>query len=246
MQSKKAPDGLTTPQGLLLGTNEWRRQSKEVRLPHQLRSRHTYIVGASGSGKSNLLKNAIRQDIEDGRGLAVIDPQGDLVTDVLPFIPEHRLADVLIFNPSDREFPVSVNPFIPTTDDNRNDVALTFKTTFIRMFNVGDEARRMLNLLHFCTLALLEAGNKTFLDIRRFLINPDFRRTVLESINDPTVKEFWYEEFPSTYPKASVAPISTRLAQFALSPVTRNILGQKQQAFDLYDVMNSGKIRGRP
>lgn len=102
--------------------------------------------------------------------------------------------------------------------------------------------RRMLNILHFTTLALLEAGGKTFLDILRFLINADYRVSVLESVNDPTVLEFWYEEFPSNYPKSAAAPISTRLAQFALSPVTRNILGQKQQSIDLYEIMNSGKI----
>ncbi len=242
MNAAKPPDELTTSDGLLLGTNEWRRQTQQIRLPHHLRSRHMYIVGASGSGKSNLLKNCIRQDIEAGRGCCVIDPHGDLVTDVLPFIPQSRLSDVVIFNPSDRDWPASLNPFIPTNDDNRNDIALTFKTVFIRMFNVGDEARRMLNLLHFTTLALLEAGNKTFLDIRRFLINPDFQNEVLEAINDPTVLEFWYQEFPKTYPKASTAPISTRLAQFALSPVTRNILGQAKNTIDLYDIMNSGKV----
>lgn len=242
-RQKPIPEFLTTKSGLYLGTAEYRKQQHQIRLPFNRRTSHAYIVGASGSGKSNLLKNCIRQDIEAGRGLCVIDPHGDLVTDVLPFIPENRLADVIIFNPADRDFPVSINPFgVTTTDDDRNSTALTFQTVFMRMFGVGDEAPRMLHLLHMVTAALLEAGNKTFLDIRRFLINGDFREEVLNTVNDPTVLEFWFEEYPRDYPKAAAAPINTRLTQFSMSPITRNILGQKHQAFNIYDVMNSGKI----
>ena len=240
MIDQKPPDFVTGPNGLLLGTCAWRRQNIEIRLPQHVRSRHMYTLGASGSGKSTLLLNMIVQDMTSGAGLAVIDPHGDLIAKILPHIPKARLADVILFNAADYDHPIALNPLQARTRREQEQVRDEFMALFTRLFVSGD-APRMLHILRFTITTLIQAGNKTFFDIRRLLINSEFRRSVLSTITDPHVLEFWQQEFPS-FPKSATDPIVNKLSQFTLSTTVHNILAQAKSQINFYDLMQERKI----
>ncbi len=106
-RTKEAPSEVSRP-GVLAGVNEHRGKHLPVRLSSDLRSRHTYVIGGSGTGKSTLLQNLILQDLEEGRGLAVLDPHGDLVDSIIARMPERRVRDVIILNPADEDYPVGL------------------------------------------------------------------------------------------------------------------------------------------
>ena len=223
---KPAPAAVTGPEGLLLGVNEYYGTTKNVRLPSERRSQHAYIIGAAGSGKSTLLANLIKQDIMEGRGCAVIDPHGDLVTELLHHIPEHRVADTVYFNAADRDFPVSLNPLTADSEPEVEAVTADFMVLFQRLFAVGD-AYRMLHILRHAVLTLLTVGGKTFGDIRRMLTSGDFRQEIVEQLSDPELIEFWTEEFPAL-PRSACDPIINKLSPFTLNKTVRNISGSRK------------------
>jgi len=240
MIDQKPPDFVTGPDGLLLGVSNYRRQNIEIRLPQNVRSRHLYTLGASGSGKSTLLLNMIVQDIDNGAGLAVIDPHGDLISKILPHIPKRRIADTILFNAADDEHPIALNPLQARSRQEQEQVRDEFMTLFQRLFVSGD-APRMLHILRFAITTLVQSGNKTFFDIRRLLINPEFRRSVLATITNQHVLEFWQQEF-SNFPKGATDPIVNKLSQFTLSTTVHNILAQAQSQINFYDLMQERKI----
>jgi hypothetical protein len=238
MQSQKPPDELTQANGLLLGENEYRRQRTLIRLPHEWRSQHLYTLGASGSGKSTLLLNLIAQDIEAGRGCAVIDPHGDLVADTLARIPKERISDTVYINMADVDEPVSLNPFdVPASE--RAQAADEFVLVFERMF-LSDAARAK-HILYFTIAALLEAGNTTPLDIENFLTSPRFRNSILQRLKTPRLIRFVEEEFEDKYSKA-VDPIVNKLARFSMKPEVSALLGQPKSKLNLYQLMQEKKI----
>lgn len=238
--NKTTPSKQLTEAGLLLGESGRKNRLQQVFLPHELRSRHCYVVGASGSGKSTLLINLIKQDIDAGRGFAVIDPHGELISDILPHIPKRRVQDTVLFNAADREYPVSLNPLQAKTEQERDLITSDFIVMFQRLFAVS-EAPRLLHILRHTIMTLLEAGGKSFMDIRRMLVNADYRREVLSEIQDPYLTEFWEAEFPNL-PKNAVDPITNKLSQFTLNSTVRGILGQSESRVNFFDLMQRKRI----
>ena len=208
---KPAPDYLTQPDGLLLGENTHFGTTKTVRLPDNLRSRHLYVVGASGSGKSTLLINLIKQDIQAGAGFAVIDPHGDLVADTLPHIPAERSQDVIHFNPADRAFVTPLNVLAASTPEEQSLVADAVIVSFRRL--VESWGDRMEHILRLTVYTLLAAGGKTFADIERMLIDPEFRDQVVASITNLRLLQFWKHQFPAL-PKNALDPITNKFSKF--------------------------------
>src|SRR6185295_14967255 len=180
--------------GVSLGENTHDGKAVEVRLTSDQRSRHMYVIGASGTGKSTFLLNLIRQDLENGDGLAVLDPHGDLVDRVLGLVPEGRLDDVVLLDPGDAEFPIGFNILSAGSEIEQTLLASDLVGTFQRLsMSWGDQ---MTSVLGNAILAFLEnerAG--TLVDLRRFLVEPPFRKEILATVRDPEVAYFWEREF---------------------------------------------------
>ena len=238
---KPAPDFMTGSEGLLLGENEYHGTVKQVRLPHARRGQHIYVVGASGSGKSAHMCNLMKQDIDEGAGFALLDPHGDLAERVLTLIPEERAADVVYFNPTDREHITPLNVFAGAKNPQElvliaDGVIVTFRRL---VESWGD---RMENILRQTVYTLLAVGNKTFADIQRMLSDPPFREQVVAQLTNPPLKRFWQYDFPNL-PKNACDPITNKFSKF-LNPLdpTRFIFSVPETKLDFSDIMQGRKI----
>ncbi len=208
------------------------------------RSRHVYIIGQTGSGKSGLLTLFALSDIYHNQGYCIIDPHGDLAMDNLKFIPESRIDDVVYFNPADTQYPMAFNPLEVYDPARKPNISSEVIGVLKRMF--GESwGPRLEHILRYTLLALLDRPNTTMLDISRMLTDKDFRKETLEYCKDVTVLQFWKQEFGSWGDKQvteSVAPILNKVGAFTANPIIRNIIGQPKSSFDIRKIMDEGKI----
>jgi len=239
-EKSKAAPAIAQGRTLLLGENTHAGKTVPVTIGAAERMRHTYVIGASGTGKSTLLLNLIIQDIEHGEGVAVLDPHGDLVDAVLAHIPEHRIKDVVLLDPSDEEYPVGFNILSAHSEVEKNLLASDLVAVFRRLSTSwGDQ---MTSVLGNGILAFLESDRGgTLADLRWFLIEPEFRREFLGTVRDPGVVYYWQKEFPLLRGN-SQGPILTRLDTFLRPKLVRYMVGQKENRLDLGAIMNEGKI----
>lgn len=238
-KTKAAPASLRVGE-VAIGENADRGARHEVRLPSAVRLRHVHIVGATGSGKSTLLKALLRQDISAGRGVALLDPHGDLADEVIALVPESRRDDVVVFDPSDEVAPVGFNVLHAKTEREKELLASDLVAVFRRHATTwGDQ---MTAVLGNAVLAILEhPEGGTIVDLRRFLVERAFREQMLKSVDDPAVRSFWTREFPLLRgaPQASVL---TRLDQFLRPKALRRVVAERVNRLDLADVVERRKI----
>ena len=208
------------------------------------RRQHTYIVGKTGTGKTNLLKNLAFQDIESGGGIAIVDPHGGFVEEVLEKIPRHRINDVIYFNPADSEYPIGFNVLEVPDPKYKHLVASDLIGIFTKIWaNVW--SARMEYILNNCILALIDTPGTTLLGISRILVDKDYRRQIIENVKDPVVRSFWvqeYEGWQDRYRSEAIAPIQNKVGQFLSTTMVRNIVGQPTSSLNIYQIMNEGKI----
>lgn len=208
------------------------------------RSRHVYIIGQTGSGKSGLLELLALSDVFYNQGYCIIDPHGDFAIDNLRFIPEARVKDVIYFNPADTAFPVAFNPLEITDPTRKPNICSEVIGVLKRMF--GDSwGPRLEHILRYTLLALLDRPSTTLLDISRLLTDKDFRKETLEYCQDVTVLQFWKHEFGQWNDKQvneSIAPVLNKVGAFTANPIIRNIIGQPKSSFDIRKIMDEGKI----
>lgn len=225
---------------LVLGDNSHADSARRVTLSAEQRTRHTHIVGASGTGKSHLLLNLIIQDIKAGRGVGVLDPHGDLVDRLLSYIPRGRREDVILFDPADEEYPVGFNILSAHSTLEKQLISSDLVSVFQRLSTSwGDQ---MTSVLGNAILAFLESPKGgTLAELRRFLVEKEFRRSYLSSVADPEVVYFWEKEFPLLSGRPQ-APLLTRLDTFLRPRLVRNIVAQKENRIDVGRIMNGGKI----
>lgn len=232
------------PQISFFGRTNYRQQREDFGIRRFDRRRHLYLVGKSGTGKSCLLELLVKSDIEQGYGCAVLDPHGDLVDDILRFVPKHRINDVVIFDPSDLNHPPSFNPMIPIRPDQKMRVALGFLDTFKRV--VGSAwSERMDYVLRYAMIALLNVSGTSIVSLRRLLSDDDFRREVIKRSHDESVRRFWEVEFPANRAEFEAGPISqllNKLDELLATDMVRNILGQPLNTFDFREFIDSRKI----
>ncbi|MEK7125096.1 MAG: type IV secretion system DNA-binding domain-containing protein [Patescibacteria group bacterium] len=229
---------------VLFGLTNFRNQTEPFGIKMDDRRRHMYIIGKTGMGKSELLKNIAIQDIRDGRGLAFIDPHGDPVEDLLDYIPPERIKDVIYINPADLEYPIAFNVLEDVGSDKRHLVADGILAVFKKLW-VDAWSARMEYILGYTVLALLEVPGTTLLSINRMLSEKEYRKWIVGQIQDPEVKAFWTKEFASytdRYTAEAVPAIQNKIGQFVSNALIRNIVGQVHSSFDMRQAMDSGKI----
>lgn len=223
----------------------FRNEIKKFGIKKKDRRLHTYVIGKTGTGKSTLLENMIIDDINEGRGLAVVDPHGTLIQHVLEFIPESRVDDVIYFNPADHERPVGFNLLENVNPEQKNIVASGVVGILEKIFGEVSWGPRLEYILRNVILALLEYPNSTFLGIMRLLTDNAYRRLVLNEVKDPIIRDFFINEYEKYEPKfrnEAIAPIQNKVGQFLSSSTIRNIIGQPKSTVDIRQVMDEGKI----
>ncbi|MFW0871295.1 MAG: type IV secretory system conjugative DNA transfer family protein [Patescibacteria group bacterium] len=209
------------------------------------RTKHIYMIGKSGMGKSTLLENLAVQDIQNGNGLCFIDPHGSAVDTFLDYIPAHRVDDVVYIAPFDFEHPVAFNVMEDVDPDKRSLVAQGLLSSFKKIWGEETFSDRMEHIVSNTLLALLEYPNSTMLSISRMFVDIPFQKKVIANISDPVVKQFWTQEYASwsdTYRRDAYSAILNKIGQFTSNPVIRNIVGQSKSSFDLRQCMDEQKI----
>lgn len=229
---------------IFFAETNYRNQRQKFGIKLADRGMHTYIVGKTGMGKTTLLENMAIQDIQSGRGLAVVDPHGEFAEKMLDFVPSKRINEVVYFNPADLVYPVAFNVIEKVDPDYRHLVASGIMGVFEKIWPDVWSAR-MEYILNNAVLALLEYPGATLLGINRMLADKDYRKKVVDRLSDPAVKSFWLNEFakyPDRFREEAVAPIQNKVGQFISSPLIRNIIGQIKSSLDIRQVMDEGKI----
>ena len=208
------------------------------------RGKHIYVIGKTGMGKSTMLENMAIQDIQNGEGLAFVDPHGATAEKLLDFVPQERIKDVIYFAPFDTDYPMGFNVMEDVGFDKRHLVVSGLMGALKRIW-VDAWSARMEYILQNTLLALLEYPDSTLLDVNRMLTNKTFRTAVIEKITDPLVRSFWVEEFAAftdTYTREATPAIQNKIGQFTANPLIRNIVGQARSTFDLRKIMDEKKI----
>ncbi|TSD02095.1 MAG: hypothetical protein Athens071424_191 [Parcubacteria group bacterium Athens0714_24] len=222
----------------------FRNQEKVFGIKRADRSKHVYIIGKTGMGKTTLEENIALQDILNGEGVGIVDPHGEFAEKMLKFVPESRIDDVLYFAPHDIEWPIAFNVMENVDPTQRHLIANGLLGVFKKIWP-DVWSPRMEYILNNCILALLEYPNSTLLGINRMLSDRDYRKDVVSKITDPVIKAFWNDEFAKytdRYMTEAGAAIQNKVGQFISNPLIRNIIGQPKSAFDIRDIMDKKKI----
>lgn len=240
-KSKAAPSIARAANGILLGDNAHAGSTVQVRLTPEQRVRHCHVIGASGTGKSTLLHNLILSDVANGQGLAVLDPHGDLIDRILGCISPERIADVILFDAADETHSIGFNILTAHSDLEKTLLASDLISVFQRLSSSwGDQ---MASVMQNAILAFLESSRGgTLADLRRFLLDAEFRNKFLTTVTDPDLIYYWRKGFPQLGGNKSIGPVLTRLETFLAPKPVRYIVSQQANRLDFADIMDSGKI----
>jgi len=249
VSAKKAPAPAEIPSsGLYIGKSTYRGMSKNVYLGEDDRRRHVYIIGKTGVGKSVLLKDMILQDIRAGKGMAVIDPHGDLVEGLLPLIPPERAEDVIYFDPSDTERPMGLNMLEAHTEEQKHFVVTSIVGLMYKLYDpqkTGIIGPRFEHAIRNAMLTVMSVPGSSFVEVVRVLTDSAFVQELLPKVTDPIVRRYWTDQIAQTsdFHKSEVLDyIVSKFGRFVTNKLMRNIIGQSQSAFDFRKVMDEGKI----
>ncbi|MEI6304721.1 MAG: type IV secretion system DNA-binding domain-containing protein [Candidatus Taylorbacteria bacterium] len=208
------------------------------------RTRHVYVIGKTGMGKSTMLENMAAQDIQNGEGMCFIDPHGKTADLMLEYVPKERIRDVIYIAPFDIEHPISFNVLEHVDPDKRHLVSSGLMSTFKKIWEDAWSAR-MEYILTNTLLALLEYPGATLLGVNRMLSDKDYRKEVVNNIKDPSVKAFWQKEFANYTERQAaeaVPAIQNKVGQFTANPLIRNMIGQPNSSFDFRKAIDQKKI----
>lgn len=228
----------------LFAETNFRNQKRKFGIKPDDRRRHFYVVGKTGMGKSTLLETMAIADINAGRGVGIIDPHGDLAEKLLDYIPEHRINDVVYFNPADDQYPVAFNPLEKVGEEARHMIVSGLMGVFKKIW-IDAWSARMEYILNNTLLAILEYPDQTLLGVLQMFSNKDYRKKIVDNLKDPVVKSFWvneYAKYSQKFETEAVAPLQNKVGQFVSNPLIRNILGQQHSAINLRKIMDEGKI----
>jgi len=248
MLARTAPAPTNIPtEGLLLGYNMYRGKKTEIFIKDADRRRHMYLIGKTGSGKSEFMKNLIIQDIRAGKGVAVIDPHGDLADGVMELIPKDRIDDVVYFNPSDTEKPMGLNMLECPSEEMRDFAVQEMISIFYMLFPpemIGPMFEH--NMRNYMLTLMADIENPgTIVEIPRMISDDAFQKKWVDKVKDPVVRSFWEDEMAKTsdYHKSEMMGyLVSKVGRFVENEMMRNIIGQSKSAFNFRDIMDNGKI----
>ncbi len=226
------------------GLTSFRNQRKRFGIKRDDRRRHFYTIGKTGMGKSNLMENMAIQDIQNGCGIAYVDPHGEGAEKLLDFIPEERIKDVIFFNPADLDYPIAFNVMERVDFKFRHLVAGGLMGVFKKVWPDVWSAR-MEYILNNTILALLEYPDSTLLGVNRMLSDPEYRKEVVSMVKDPIVKAFWeveYARYSQKYEIEATAAIQNKVGQFVSNALIRNVIGQPTSTINMRQIMDDEKI----
>ncbi|OGE26644.1 hypothetical protein A3C26_04580 [Candidatus Daviesbacteria bacterium RIFCSPHIGHO2_02_FULL_39_12] len=234
--------------GLYLGKSVFRGVDRTVYLAEDDRRRHMYIIGRTGTGKSELLKSMMLQDILSGKGLCFIDPHGDAAEEMLELIPPQRAEDVIYFDPSDIARPFGLNMLEAYTEEQKHFVVASIIGLMYKLFDPNKTGIIGPRFEHGVRNAMLTAMSKqgaTFVEVMRIMTDAEFVKELLPLVSDPVVKRYWTDQIAQTtdFHKSEVLDYTvSKFGRFVTNKMMRNIIGQSKSAFDLRKVMDEGKI----
>ncbi len=232
--------------------NRYGESTTKIGLNQEERRRHMYILGATGTGKSTLLLSMVNQDIENGKGLCVIDPHGDLIEKILPTIPKNRLKDVIYFNPDDVGYPIGIN-LLELTPDLSEEESLREKefitesiiSLFHKLYSEKYSGPRMEYILRNTIHTAFTVPGATLFTVYKLLINTKYRENVTDRLTDENLKDFWEYEFSKAgdYQKVKmISPITNKIGRFLFSATAKRILEQEKSSINFDEIMDNGKI----
>ncbi|HEU4966025.1 MAG TPA: DUF87 domain-containing protein [Candidatus Saccharimonadales bacterium] len=235
---------------VVVGINTHGGDMVPVGMTLEQRQKHTYVIGKTGTGKTTMLTGMIYQDMMNGKGLAVLDPHGDMFQELLGIVPEHRRNDVVVFDPSDREYPVGLNILDPgiefvSEDDRQERITSAVLSVFERLADEKQWGPRMEHILRNATLTALQLPNPTLYTIQRLLTEKSYQREAAGGLKDPVLKQFWAKEFKlmgTMQLSNAVSPLTHRLGHFITAKMSRHILLQEKSSLRIADIMDEGKI----
>lgn len=237
----------TPTDGILLGYNVYRGAKKEIHMLKKDRLRHCYVVGQTGTGKSTFIGYLARQDIKNGEGVCVIDPHGDLIEDILQYVPKERAKDVVVFDPSDKERPMGLNILEAKTPEQQDMASVQATEIFIKLF--GDEifGPRIQHYFRNACLTLMEDEEEgaTLIDVPRVFTDDEFMKYKVSKVKNPVVRSFWEHEYAHTGERERQEMIpyfSAKFGPFITNSIMRNTIGQTKSAFNFREIMDQGKI----
>lgn len=249
LKAKHAPAPDNIPQtGLYLGKSLYRGQEKKIFLSEDDRRRHMYIIGKTGTGKSEFLKEMILQDIAAGKGVCAIDPHGEFIEDVMMLIPPERAEDVVYFNPSDVDRPMGMNMMEAQTEEQKHFVASSIIGLMYKLYDphkTGIIGPRFEHAIRNAMLTVMSKPGGTFLELVRVLTDTKFVEEMLPYVKDPIVRRYWTDQIAQTsdFHKSEVLDyIVSKFGRFITNKTMRNIIGQSESAFDMRQIMDEQKI----
>lgn len=249
LNAKTAPAPSNIPHdGLRLGKSVYRGQEREIFMSTDDRRRHMYIIGKTGTGKSEFLKEMILQDIEAGRGVCAIDPHGEFVEDILQMMPPERAEDVIYFNPSDLDRPMGLNIMEAYTEEQQHFVTSAVIGLMYKLYDphrTGIIGPRFEHAIRNAMLTIMGRPGTTFIEMVRILTDQKYVDEMLPYVKDPIVRRYWTDQMAQTsdFHKSEVLDyIVSKFGKFITNKTMRNIIGQSESAFDLRKVMDEQKI----
>ncbi len=235
---------------LIFGVNDYAGNKTAIGTTLEQRRKHTYIIGKTGTGKTTLLKSAIYQDMVNGKGLAVFDPHGDMFHELLELIPENRIKDVIVFDPSDRAWPIGLNILSPGVkfqdkEDEEEWITSSVLAVFAKITAKEYWGPRMEHILRNATLTALQTENPSLYTLQKLLTDKSFQKKTALSLEDPVLKQFWNKEFAllgKMQLSSVTAPLTQRLGLFITTKMSRHILLQEKSTISISQIMDEGKI----
>ena len=249
LNAKTAPAPSQIPtEGLYLGVSTYRGIKRPIHLSDKDRMQHIYVIGKTGVGKSELLKDLVLQDIKAGKGVCFMDPHGDAVEDILKLIPPERAEDVVYFNPSDVERPLGMNLLEAKTEDEKHFAATSIINLMYKLFDpykTGIVGPRFEHGVRNAMLTVMSEPGNTFVEVMRAMTDASYVQSLLPKVTDPIVRRYWTDQIAQTsdFHKSEVLDYTvSKFGRFVTNKLIRNIIGQSQSSFDMRKIMDEGKI----
>jgi type IV secretory pathway TraG/TraD family ATPase VirD4 len=233
--------------GLFLGRSVYRGIERNVHITQQDRLRHVYVIGKTGTGKTEMMKTMILQDLRAGRGVCLIDPH-DLAEELLAYIPPERAEEVIYFDPSDTARPMGLNLLEARNEDEKHFVTTSIINLMYKLYDpykTGIIGPRFEHAIRNAMLTVMSETGNTFVEVVRALTDSSYVKAMLPKVTDPVVRRYWTDQIAQTadFHKSEVLDyIVSKFGRFVTNRTMRNIIGQSQSAFDFRKVMDEGKI----